>query len=189
LLALTFALVFPLLALPRISLRAKVSIVVIAAIAGLISLSFWGSVAVNRLSSISAQVTQRDLNGRVNLWMGAFALFLEQPLFGVGAGSFSSSVYGGRVMEAAAHNTFLGVMVEHGLPGLLLLLAILVNLIRIALRGPPLERRLLIVILGVWGISALSLSAENRETTWLIWSLCLARSAIDRPARQRAAAG
>src|SRR5262249_9748903 len=132
-------------------------------------------VAFDRLGSVADQVVQRDLNGRMDVWSSAIDVFLENPIFGVGGGSFTAAVYGGRATAAAAPNVFLGVLVEKGLPGLLLFVAILLSLWRLAFRSPPLELRLLAVLLTVWTVAASSLSWENREITWLLWGLCLAQ--------------
>jgi O-antigen ligase len=82
------------------------------------------------------------------------------------------SVAARRSKDLAAHNTFLGILVEHGLVGLTLFGCIIWTLMAKAWRTPALESRMWMVTLLAWCVGAMSLSWENREMTWLLWGLC-----------------
>jgi O-antigen ligase len=158
--------------LPR---RRKFKYVGLGLVCGTLLFLMWTNLSVRRLATFVEQVSSRDLNGRVDVWEVAVAAFQANPVFGVGSGSFSTAVGGSRGMSRAVHNTFLGVLVEQGLVGLAILLMILLGLWKKAWRAPPLESRLWLVLLFTWTLGASSLSWENRETTWLIWALCLSQ--------------
>ena len=108
------------------------------------------------------------MNGRGTIWKSGLAVFWEHPIAGIGAGAFGGTVSA----RTAAHNTYLEVLVEHGIIGLLVFLAILLGLFARTRHFPPDERLLWRVILGSWMILAMTLSWENREITWLLWALC-----------------
>jgi len=163
---------FPLLAMPSISRRAKIALVVMVTICAGSVVYFWSDISVGRLSTILDQLSARDMNGRVEIWQRGFEVFLDNPLLGVGAGAFGATVVGGVGAELAAHNSYLGVLVEHGLIGLVCFLLIAFSLIRQTWWSPPLERRLWFVMLLAWGVTLSTLSWENREVTWLIWGMC-----------------
>lgn len=82
----------------------------------------------------------------------------------------------------AAHNALLGVAVEHGVVGLLLILGTLGALVRRVWKCDPRERRVWLILLAAWGVAAMSLSWENREMTWLLWGMCAAQP---KPVRKR----
>ena len=175
LVTLAVSMMFPLLAMPRISMRAKIALVLVALFCAGSYFYFLSDVSVRRLSTIVDQLSGGDMNGRVDIWQRGFDVFEENPILGVGGGAFGATVVGRSGAEVAAHNTFLGVLVEHGLVGLLLFLGIISGLVRRSLRSPSLECRLWTVVLAAWIVALFSLSWENRELTWLLWGLCSAQ--------------
>uniref|UniRef100_A0ACD5H4F6 O-antigen ligase family protein n=1 Tax=Desertifilum tharense IPPAS B-1220 TaxID=1781255 RepID=A0ACD5H4F6_9CYAN len=68
---------------------------------------------------------------RVVLWKDALQAFSQKPLTGIGVGVFAEHI-GWKHTERSgfhAHNIFLSVLVELGIPGLLLSIVLLFNLI------------------------------------------------------------
>jgi O-antigen ligase len=68
--------------------------------------------AATRLSTMNAE--EESAAGRVDAWYVALQLFREHPLFGVGYGLFADH------NEITAHNSWMLVLAELGLPGYLL---------------------------------------------------------------------
>jgi len=191
LVTLAVGMVFPLLAMPRISTKAVASLALLASASGAVVITFWSDISIRRLSTIQEQLTARDLNGRVDIWSRGFEVFKEHPVAGVGAGGFGAAVGARRSRDLAAHNALLGVLVEHGLVGLGLFVAIVVALLFSGRKSNSLEARLWVVQLAAWGVALMTLSWENREVTWLLWGLCSALPAANRrriswPVRQPA---
>lgn len=190
LLALGLACLFALINLPRISVR-TIAVLSMAAAIGVGALSYlWDGILFSRLGTIQHQVAARDLNGRVDIWARGLEAVREHPLVGAGAGAFGLAVGARRSREVAAHNTFLGVAVEHGFVGLALLLGVLVCCLHRAWKAGGAEGRLWIFVLAVWLLIANTLSWENRELTWLLLGLIaaspyLARRAVRRPGMAR----
>lgn len=173
--AMGVCLLFPLLAWRRVSRHAKIRFAVLCLASVALVTALWSDLSIGRLTSFAEQFSRQDLNGRVDVWQVAYAAFLENPILGLGGGSFMTAIGFARGTARAVHSTFLGVLVEHGVVGVFLFLAILGALGRKAWANPPLERRLWFVLLFAWSLAATSLSWENRETTWLLWGLCLAQ--------------
>ena len=80
-----------------------------------------------------------DDAGRVRIWKRGIGYMMDRPVVGVGMGNFQTaegtlspqarrSEYGRGVRWGAAHNTFVQIGAEVGIPGLLLFLALLANL-------------------------------------------------------------
>lgn len=174
---------------------------------------------VNRAETIYAPKTKEDEtgSGRTNIWKAAIKTAGENPVLGIGFGSFiyvseelilntpgvDLAVYGdrGEGSNYMAHNTYLGSAAELGLMGLALLLGVLVStglmLRRTATRafavGKPFTGRVahaLLLGLVSWAVTSLFLSAETARMTWIIVGLCLALPKL-LPAEQgsRAAGG
>jgi len=80
----------------------------------------------------TARQVQQDMASRFLLWRAAFDEITARPVTGIGLNVFSKQV-GKRVLggeHVYAHNVFLSVSAEMGLPGLLLFLAVLFSVFR-----------------------------------------------------------
>ena len=168
------ALLLPLATITRRFGRAMVSIAVLLVVSGMAVESLSSEISFRRLSTIVEQFTSRDLNGRFDIWQKGYAIFLENPVIGVGAGGFETAAGARRGSGMAAHNALLGVAVEHGLVGLTLFLGAIVSLVRQAWRSTTSDRSLWLILLAAWGVASMNLSWENREMTWLLWGMCAA---------------
>lgn len=173
-------LIFPLLSIPKSSIKALASLALLTAVSGFTVAAFMSDISIRRLSTITEQLANRDLNGRVNIWERGLEAFAEHPLAGAGAGTFANAIGSRRSRDIAAHNSLLGVLVEHGLTGVCFFLGIILSLYRRAWRGPSVECRLWAVLLTAWCVAASTLSWENRELTWLIWGLCAGQPLLRR---------
>ncbi len=174
LVTLSVVLLYPLTTIPKTSAKALAGIVLLAVLSSAAVMQFSSEISFRRLSTIADQLSARDLNGRIDIWQRGYEAFLERPLMGAGAGGFGTAVGARRGRELAAHNTLLGILVEHGLIGLALFLGICLALLRRTRRMPPPEARLWFFLLLGWGVAVTTLSWENREMTWLLWGLCAA---------------
>ncbi|MDX1982529.1 MAG: O-antigen ligase family protein [Bryobacteraceae bacterium] len=170
---LAVAMVFPALGMRKISLKSKAGLLALLIVTGAAISLFWEDISVHRLTTIGEQLESRDLNGRVEAWYRGIAVFLENPLVGIGGGAFSTAISSGGGSTSAAHNTLLEILVEHGGIGLVCFIAIVISVLRRALRFPARERRLCLTLMLMWAIATMVLSWENRELTWLLWGFCM----------------
>jgi putative inorganic carbon (HCO3(-)) transporter len=74
------------------------------------------------------------LVGRWNIWTAAAAMTIQHPLFGVGVGNFQNfypAYSGHRFGVNHAHNLFLNIAAERGLPAFLVFAALIITLFRV----------------------------------------------------------
>lgn len=160
------------------------------AIVGAVLAGFWllllqipqlAEFAVNRLGTAISSGGA----GRVDIWRVGMTIFQENPLFGVGVGGFPAAftpdavfrtpgvdpfgswLYAGR----APHNVFLGVAVETGLVGFLLLGWFLLRTIRVAPKSGI--GGVLLSILATYLTQGFFLDLFLRKQFWLIIALIL----------------
>lgn len=117
----------------------------LAIYAGLVALAFlladlsWGGALVGRMAD-TFQDIHRASTGRLVIWRESWRLLFEQsPLWGIGLGLYSLVWPPYRAPEDASggyfvHNDYLQIWIETGLPGLLLLLAVLTSAVWVAWR-------------------------------------------------------
>jgi len=119
-----------------------------------------------RLATIGTSITTGELGGRGALWSQGIQIFYDHPLLGIGSGSTVSPDQ----LGAFIHNTFLSVLVELGILGLLIFLCLIGCAVIQAWKHPVPERVLWLTILSVWIIGVLSLTWEYTKPTWLFLS-------------------
>lgn len=166
---------FGLASLTRLRPMARIAILAVLLYA------FWALLPVvqplasfQRLGTTAAEATQGDLNGRLQQWRTGLAVFSEHPVLGVGANMYRSVNDLGKV----AHNSFISVLVELGLIGIVLFGIVLAIAVVHALSQPTWDRNFWITVLLVWAIGASTLTWEDRKTTWLFLTLLVASAAL-----------
>ena len=96
------------------------------------------------------------VTARLAVYEAGWGMFLERPFTGWPAGGMYAEL--GRRMEGYhlrtfyVHNTYLALLVEFGLPGLVVYSILFFNLFRIAWRGPPGEPAPVASLRKVWPI-------------------------------------
>lgn len=172
--------IFGIASLTRLRPATRVAVLVVLALA------FYALVPVveplksfERLGTTGVEATQGNLNGRLDQWRQGFASFAEHPVLGVGTDMYRSV----NSLGKEAHNSFVSVLVELGLIGLVLFGTVLVMALFHAMRLSGWDRYFWLTVLLVWTIGASTLTWEHRKTTWLFLTLLVVSSA---DARSRA---
>ncbi len=157
-----------------------------------------GQSAFNRLINPSTG-DQESSNYRLELWQAAENSFLQHPFFGVGMGHYHPTIVkNGAVIELpfhVAHNTYIGLIAEMGLVGIVPFLAILisslVNLRRIGRRALATgQRSLRQIALGLQaGLIGYMICAFFLSTIWLqvMWFSVFLSMSLTRIERLRTA--
>ena len=200
--------------------KAAALLVVALGMIGFFSRPFLREQVVTRAQSIYAPQNREDEtgSGRTNLWMAAVRTAEENPLTGIGYGSFiyvsqdlllNTPGVDPKVLQQrdqgnnfVAHNTYLGTLAELGVVGLALLLSIYIStglaLRRTASRaieaGAPFVGRVahaLILGLAAWATISIFLSAETARMFWIIVGLAIALPKLipERPRQPLGAGG
>lgn len=148
----------------------------------------------SRIGTIGSEVRSGTLNERTMIWQTGWMVFGQSPFWGVGAAAFAPSANhalgmpfhevaaDGEVnIELAAHNTFLSVLVEQGVIGFGLYLAMLLTLVLSALRLPAIDRAFWLSVLLTWTIGVSGLTWEDRKPSWFIFGVLVAAAAAQIP--------
>jgi putative inorganic carbon (HCO3(-)) transporter len=142
---------------------------------------------------------QFGADSRVAIWRAGWHMMLSHPLFGVGLEGFKSRVvqYGApEDMEYIAHNMYLEIGVELGIPSLLAFLAMFITAFcdveavrrRTAVTGPVLlQQTALGIQAGLVGfaIAGFFVSAQYQKLFWLILFLAVCLDSLQRHVSRR----
>ena len=110
----------------------------------------------------------------MRLWKESFAIFLDHPFLGIGSNALSAPGQ----LGAYAHNTFLSILAELGLVGLLLFLGILAFVVYQAIKQPTPYSTLWITVIAVWMIGVFTLTWEYTKATWFFLNLVIISAGI-----------
>lgn len=135
--------------------------------------------------SVYETVIHAEPSGRLLTWTGAWHTFLAHPLFGQGLESESAHVHyitaSGPQFLTDAHNTWLSIMAQQGLAGLLAFAWVVGYLIRrsryfAAPTGvlPSVRASLELALLGGFLYSSLTGSLENTRHVWALMGIVAA---------------
>ena len=144
----------------------------------------------DRFLDLGNQLTEGTMTHRRQIWVASEAVFRDHPLLGVGSGAHPVAVESILGRPLVAHNTFLSVLAELGVPGELLLLGLLFAAFYCAFHMSGLERIFWTVTLLAWCVGVCGGTWEYRKLTWFLLSLLAAhayawrRSARATPARK-----
>jgi O-antigen ligase len=161
----------------------RVAAVVIVLGAGLASAWFVPAFAFERLSTTRSEITEGSLNNRLRIWKRGLQAVPDRPLHGYGpAGWFPAIGW-----NKAPHNTYLSILVEEGLIGLLLYLAILTVVLARLLRLHTFERRVGLTTLAALAVAMTPLGWDGHKASWLVLALLTGLSDVLAPGRPPAA--
>lgn len=155
--------------------RPAVRILLVIAVIGLVAgaARLLPTAPVERLAGTVTELESGDLNNRANLWAAAWRAIGERPLLGTGIGASRVAIERITGDDQGAHNTYLSVATELGVPGLVLFLLMVVAVARTALRRAHLDRAFAVVFLATLLVGLLPRHWEYQETTWLALALLL----------------
>lgn len=139
---------------------------------------------LERLYTIKDQLTSGTLNGRTGIWSSGVETFTQNPILGVGSGSFleASVANSDTGVAYSAHNAYLSVLVENGMLGFsffVTMLAILfVSSLKISKNNP--YRWLCLTLVTAWMILSIASHAEAQKYTWIIFGFILSAYYINK---------
>lgn len=141
---------------------------------------------LTRLSEVFRGDLGADLGGptsRISVWSDAVDIIQASPLVGVGIGAYSSvnEVFSGR--ETLAHNTYLQITAEWGVPLSLAFFGWLALLVLRLTRKSPVTRNADLVILRdiivVFLMGSMALSLNNARMFWFFLGMAVFEIASD----------
>jgi O-antigen ligase len=162
------------LSMMRLSPGRLTGAILMLVVAGVLAVAYTPKTLIERLSTTGNELEGGRIGGRGKLWKAGLRVSLDAPVFGHGTAGFKEAVTPllGEATQVA-HNSFISVLVEEGLGGLVLFLAMLTAVFLSLLRLPPLERRFAIVLMLTLGVTMLPLTWEDRRAVWVVLSILI----------------
>jgi hypothetical protein len=122
-----------------------------------------------RLGTTGTSVENADFGGRFRLWKAGVHAFTQRPMMGYGVGSFRAAITPEVGPNAnVAHNSYLSVLVEEGMVGLVLYTTMIASVFFSILRLPNPERRFALVLMATLTMAMLPLSWEDEKQVWFV---------------------
>lgn len=165
----------------RLRLRAKVALYAFIVGSLVLVSNFVPEASLERLRSTRADIAAGYFGGRGAIWSAGLEAAREHPLAGVGAGAFEAAVAPTLQGDLASHQVLLSILVEDGIVGLFLFLAMVAAVTKPLRHLPPLQRRFSVVLLLALAVGSLSLSWDHRKQFWFVLGV-LAAQVAQRPA-------
>jgi len=140
--------------------------------------NFIPSAIFERFAGIPQELQEGTGSKRIFIWHAGWQVFQDNAIFGVGIGAFPYAInkyYGGITVS---HNAFLSILVEAGLIGFILFIAMLISLLNRIIRLPALERDIWIILILSWGLGAMSLTWDYYIQTWFLFGLAAAQVSV-----------
>jgi O-antigen ligase len=172
--AATVALLIVPLSMTKLTPGRMISAMVMLMAGGMLAVAYVPETTIERLATIGTEVEGGRIGGRGKLWRAGLQAYAEHPIAGFGTGHFKSAIT--PILGPAAqvaHNSFISVLVEQGIVGFTLYLAMLWALLTSILRLPGLDRRFALVLLVTLFITMLPLTWEDRRVVWIVMAMLL----------------
>ena len=148
------------------------SIVGIAMVSAFIAvIMFAPKASIERVFSTTESITQGTLNNRSIIWGGSIEQWKEAPIIGVGLGALGNALSREHVNYNAAHNSFVHILTENGILGLLLFLMVNITLLIYLLHTPINEKAFLFSLLMVMLVSQLATHLQTEKITWFVYAM------------------
>jgi len=132
---------------------------------------------LERLAETGAEVTEGNVSNRSQIWQAGMAAWVQRPLTGVGLGGFSAAIAPILGFPQAPHNSFISMLVELGIVGLLLFTFLFIIVILPILRLKGTERAFYTILWTCLIIASLPLGLDYKKVTWFIFIVLATKSA------------
>jgi O-antigen ligase len=157
--------------LVQINLRVRVAAVALAVICAVIATAYVPALLWQRLGTTGDELTEGTLNNRTVIWKAGLTVYPQHPIIGFGILGYSFATRPLLGTNRGAHNAYLSVLVEQGLVGLSLFLALLWTVFRAARRSPPEDRKLLLVLFFTIVIGLMPRAWEGKKPIYVFLTL------------------
>jgi O-antigen ligase len=170
------ALVLVPMTMGRLSLGMKAGVLSVMVATVVAAMIYVPETTWTRLGTTTEELESGTLNERTTIWKAGLELFPRHPIGGVGVGAFNTAVEDFLGDNKGAHNTFLSVLIEEGVVGLVLFTMMLLSIYFHVRSAAPADRRFALVLLLSLFFGLLPRAYEFKKVTWLMFGLLLAPS-------------
>lgn len=176
------------LSLKRLAPKTRAAAIALIIVAGGLAAVYVPDAIFQRLATTTTEVEDARLGGRFRLWVAGLKAYVYHPMMGYGTGSFKAAITPWLGSGAqVAHNSYISVLVEQGIFGLLIYLSMFLAVFRAIVHLPTLERRFALVLMATLCIAITPLSWEDRKPVWFVLAALLGLAQSYRAARRLAA--
>jgi O-antigen ligase len=166
-------------------LRPRTALYALAAASLVLASKVVPEASLARIASTRADIEAGYFGGRGAIWVAGLEMARDHLLVGVGAGAFEEAVEPTIHQEMVAHNVFLSILVEDGLVGLFLFVAMIGATLLPLWHISPLQRRFSIVLLLSLAVGSMALSWGHRKQFWFVLGVLAVQAALRRPRDHR----
>jgi O-antigen ligase len=126
---------------------------------------------IDRITDTPQLLREGDLNYRQIIWKAGWRLFTENAFLGIGAAGFRHGVSDYIYRGKAPHNTYLSVLVDTGIIGLIIFISLLSLAILPNISLPPPNNIIFIVLFVSLIVALIPLGWEYNKGLWFILSI------------------
>lgn len=126
------------------------------------------------------RATRESGSGRGEVWETAITMTRSHPLLGVGIGNYTEIAYRISGDPNVAHNTYLQLSAEWGVPTTILLISYVIYLVLAPVRYYVGKHRFIVKgILFIFLISSLAISFNNSRLFWFMLGIASAQQSVE----------
>lgn len=155
----------------KASMMIKVGIFIVMIAAFSTALFLAPKSSIERLSTVGESVSEGTLNSRSTIWGGSINQWKDSPIIGVGLGGLGKALSLEHINYDAAHNSFIHIMTENGIIGLLLYLMVNFSLLIYIMHMPINEKAFLFAFLMTIVVSQLATHLQSEKITWFVYTM------------------
>jgi O-antigen ligase len=149
-----------------------------------LALPYFSPETIERISSMTYEVGDGSYGGRNVVWREAAELLASRPWLGIGSGAFITAAVETR---KAPHNFVISLLVELGIIGFSLFVAVIVVTGVMALRQDRWMCRMWLALLLMWVLNAAVHNYEDKKHTWVLFSFVAIGAGLTQRDRNAAA--
>jgi O-antigen ligase len=171
--------------LTQIKTGVKVAGLIIIILAGVSAVWLVPQSSFQRLSTTTTEISEGSMQGRMSIWKSGLAAVPHRAFHGYGPAGWypAAGAVAGRIR--GPHSSYLSILVEEGIIGLLLFLTMFIMVLMRLRTLPTFERRIGLALLGTLAIANTPLNWDVYKASWLVLALLAAWSVVFAQAQPR----
>lgn len=148
------------------SLIVKTSFLVIFVASLVAAVSLAPKESIDRIMSSGQSISSGTLNNRTVIWGASLDQWKKSPIMGNGIGSLRYVINANHVEYDSAHSTYIHILTENGIIGILLYLLIILTIVYYSLTAPFSDMLFLMALLFTILVSQITQHTHFHKETW-----------------------
>ena len=122
--------------------------------------------SIDRMMSSGQSISSGTLNNRTVIWGASLDQWKKSPIMGNGIGSLRYVINANHVEYGSAHSTYIQILTENGIIGILLYLLIILTIVYYSLTAPFSDMLFLMALLFTILVSQITQHTHFHKETW-----------------------